>query len=456
MSGRLKSSDASAPAKVKAGGLLVALAPWPILVEVVERHQGPWTLWGPVPAAVRAHFESRQVGILPDTLLDPMHHHPLPDGIRRPWDRVVVPKLGQVGSSRWPPIRHLLQLDAPLFVASGSGLTPIERDAVPHQDPFTWALDRLAEPPAKPDRGAGGVMCVTADLLGDVLLVLPAVGAFAAREAITMVVRDEYLGWVTILEDSAVSATGITMAPWRPPELRPVNVAVDLTPPDRRSPVTNALVHTTPAIERRTCVARQPEQSAGEMAADLLEVAPAWAAARRRPGGVGLLAACGSSAERHLPSEAWRALTAEVARRTGVRHWVIVGTPAGAQAESLAGALPSAQVAPFPMTPRALLELCDSAAVAVGISTGLTHLTALRGVPTVVVEHPKVTAGLYRVPVAHARYVRSARPWWRPDPSPDDIARALDSREDSYGFAPDEWNQVVGDIGDWLGRGVWI
>jgi len=447
----------SSPGQGQAGGLLVALAPWPILVEVVERHQGPWTLWGPVPAAVRAHFESRQVEILPDALPDPMHHHPLPDGIRRPWDRVVIPKLGQLGSSRWPPIRHLLQLDAPLFVAAGGGLTPIDRSTVPRQDPFTWALDRLTEPPANAERGARGVMCVTADLLGDVLLVLPAVGTLASREAITMVVRDEYLDWVTtILDDRRVSATGITMAPWRPPELRPVNVAVDLTPPDRRSPVTHALVHSTPAAERRTCRVRSPEQSVGEMTAHLLEVAPAWPAARSRPDGVGLLAPSGSSTERNLPPEAWRALTVEVARRTGVRQWVVVGTPAGPDAESLAAALPSAQVAPFPLTLRALLELCDNAAVAVGISTGLTHLTALRGIPTVVVEHPKVAVGLYRVPVAHARYVRAARPWWRPDPTPEDVARALESREGSYGFAAGEWTQVVGDIGDWFEHGAWL
>jgi len=437
-----------------AGGLLLALAPWPVLLKVVGQYPGPWTLWGTVPDAVRRHLEFLEVEVLADDLPNPLHHHTLPDSVRRSWAQVIVPALSHPLPSRWPVIRRLMQLDSPIFVTSGDGLTPVEPHMVPLQDPFTWAIDRLSEPPAQPEPGAQDVACITADMLGDVLLTLPAIGTFAAaRTHVTMVVRDEYTNWVTtILNDAPISVTGIGMVPWRKPQLSPSRVAVDLTPPDQSSPLTPALVRETPAADRRRCTSRLPFQGLSEMVGDVLHVAPAWPSVRRRSGGIGLIAASGSSAERDLSPSAWRALTTEAAKRTGVSRWVVVGTPAGHRADALASALPSAVVAPFPLTPAAVLEICDSAALAVGVSTALTHLTALRGIPTVVLEHPETAVGVFRLPFPHVRYIRSEQPWWQPEPSPEDIARALAPQPDSYGFAPDEWSNAISDMGDWLAR----
>jgi len=96
-----------------------------------------------------------------------------------------------------------------------------------------------------------------------------------------------------------------------------------------------------------------------------------------------------------------------------------------------------------PQPPGTMLSLCRNACAVVGVSTAITHLGALSGTPTLVVEHPTTAPLLYRLPVPSVRYIRPEHPWWCDDPAGSDLDLAFGEPLDSYGFLPGEWGRQL-------------
>ena len=421
--------------------LLLALAPWPVLVRIVTSNAGPWCLWGSVPDAVAVKLADVGVVFLADPLPAPFHRHEIPavvSGTR--WARVVVPALGHPLPTRWPVLRHLAaSLTAPLFVSTNGALSRVEHGSIPAADAYTWALDRVLEPAAEPGAAfpSDTTVAVRADLLGDVVLACPALDAFSRVRPTTVVTRTEWVPWLEALAAPRHLRTlGISIDPWHRPSLPPCERVVDMSPAESRSPLTRAIARSVPAVERFEITADQSGASLSIRLACALGVVVECTAARSGSG-PGLLLPGASSWERALPTRDWANLVRSASAAFDIRHWTVAGLPAAA-----AEAFPGMRLAPHPLSPTQFLEFVRQAPLVIGTSSGLAHVAAVAGARTIVVEHPTTVSGLYRVPSAHAQYLRSAAPWWSDSPSPSAVEQAFGAA-DTYGFGPDELQSLV-------------
>ena len=423
--------------------LLLALAPWPTLLSIIRERPAKWVVWGDLPPLVARRFASIGVEIRDDKLPKPFHLSRLPAWTHRNWQGIVVPAMGKPLPSRWPIIRHLSQLSSPLFVASHGRISQAPRE-IPSVDAFSWAFDRLERPP---DLHSGPSQdtfaCVRADLLGDVLLSLPTLLSLAEFHRVHLIVRSEWLDWLHLLPLPAdVQSTGIVLEPWIPPSFSPVKTAVDLSPPDWPSPLTPAISRSIPAERHHQISRRRPDDGLAAMIGAEFGLQPKWPKISDRCSDIGLIVPGGSSGERSLPISYWKSGTHRIAAALGIKEWVILDGGDG-QGAAIAAALPNSRAWSYPQAPSSILSLCRSACFVFGVSTGITHLAALTGTPTIVVEHPTTVPWLYRVPVPFVKYVRPEKSWWCDDPAELDLDRAFSFPQDSYGFFPGEWELLM-------------
>lgn len=431
----------------KTMNLLLATAPWPVLVRIVTTRPGPWTVWGEVPAAVTDFLDSAGHTVLPVAMPSPLHHHELPGEIAStPWRSIVVPSLGHPLPTRWPIVRHLSALERTVIVSDGSSWQWIHHEDIPSTDAFTWAIDRLAGPPADPPASVEtDLLCVRADLLGDVLLAWPAVEAAARERRVTLLTRDYVAPWMAALAGHGIEVRGMSADEWTgEPRLPAADEAADLSAPDSTWPLTPALVHAAAVRRRHRLDARRASLTLGEMLAGMLGVDLPPAGEPRATGDrrMGILCPSGSTPERDLDASTWGRLARLAGDALGIDRWTVVGTPRD-RAAAIAAAVPNASYAGLTLAPAGMLALIDAAAVALGVSTALSHLAALRRVPTIVIEHPTRVPFVSQVPGSTACYLRPSSPWWRPHPDATDIARATAAPGDSYGFVDDELTQAV-------------
>lgn len=426
--------------------LLLATAPWPVLVRIVATRPGPWTIWGSVPAAVEQSFASDGHQLLALPLPRPLHHHALPREVAsEPWRTIVVPAMGHLLPTRWPLVRHLASTERPIVVSDGDSWEWIHHADIPPTDAYTWALDRLnepsPEPPSAPDRE---LVCVRADFLGDVVLTLPALEAVARQRPVTVLVRDHVAAWVTGASSAKLDVRPLEIDGWQgPPVLPSAGEVADLSRPRSTWPLSAALSHAT-AAQRRVAVAHAPEVTPSESLAETFGVTLSFTVAPGPTTPLGVLCPCGSTTERDMSPEAWQRVTRIAGERLGVTEWVVVGAPAPAAA-AIAALVPNCRPAPFAMPPREFLTLVRGARSLVGVSSAFSHLAALQGIETLVIEHPHLRPDADRLPIETAAYVRPSSPWWRPLPASIDVARSTESWSDSYGFGPDELETSVED-----------
>ncbi len=418
--------------------LLLGIAPWPTLLSIVRSHPRLWVIWGSLSPIVAQRFESLGIEVCADPLPMPFHKGKVPRWVRRSWRGIVVPALGRPLPSRWPVLRRLAHLSSPLFVASHGSIANAPHP-IPSVDAFTWALDRLEYPPAT-SSGSGDTIltCVRADLLGDVLLSVPALACLGAMQPLRLIVRQEWLEWVRLLLPPETRVRGVFIEPWAEPAFESTTTALDLSPPGWRSPLTPAIARSIPAKIHRTLTKRHAQDGLSAMIASEFDVEVSWPEPSVRSSDIGVIIPGGSSDERLLPLLYWNDAARRISEAMGIGRWVVLDS-GGRQAAAIAAALPNASAYPFPQPPQRILSLCKQASVMLGVSTAITHLGSLTGTPTLVVEHPSTVPWLYRSPVPFVRYIRPERPWWRDDPTESDLDRALDEPSESYGFLPDEW-----------------
>lgn len=429
--------------------LLVATAPWPILVRIVSTRPGPWAVWGAVPAAVLDFLASEGHRVLASPLPRPMHRYPLPDEVTSTtWQTVVVPALGHPLPTRWPIVRRLAELGAPVIVSDGASWQWVHLNDIPAEDAYTWALDRLCEPAAAPPASPDvDLMCVRADFLSDLLLAWPAIGAAARRRRTTLVTSDRLAPWARAVADGSLDIRALPVDEWAGgPVLPSAADVLDVSKPGSTSPLTPALAHAASAVRRLRVADRRTSLTMGEMVAEALDVRLPTSGheLKRTESRTGLLCPSGSSAERDLEPATWATLAKIAGAALGVDRWTIVGVPRD-RAQALAQTIPNASIAPFPAQPIEVVALMDSAHAVLSVSSALAHLAAIRHVPTIVVEHPSKAPFVNQVPGAHVHYVRPSSPWWRAQPDAIDIARATVGRGDSYGFWPEELTAGVED-----------
>jgi hypothetical protein len=418
--------------------LLPVLAPWPTLLSLVYRRPHRWVIWGELPPQVARRFESLGVEVNETPLPRPFHRGEWPRWIRRAWRGIVVPALGAPLPSRWPVLRRLAELPCPLFVASHGTIARAPR-VIPPVDVFTWAIDRLGLPPEMTAGARGEAWtAVRADLLGDVLLSLPAIAGLSERYPVRLVVRQEWVEWMQLLAGANVHVHGLTLQPWVPPALEPSATVLDMSPPGWASPLTPALARAVPASTHRRIQARGEREGLSAMIASELGLEAVWPSQPARHSDVGLIVPGGSSGERRLPLHFWIEAAQRVAAARGVRRWIVcvMNEKDGA---ALAAALPNGQLLAGRQRARHMIDLCRGASVVLAVSTAIAHLAALTGTAAITIEHPTTIPWLYRAPQPFMRYLRSEHPWWSDDPTESDLDRAFAIPEDSYGFLPDEW-----------------
>src|SRR5262249_31038910 len=151
----------------------------------------------------------------------------------------VVPALGNPLPTRWPVVRRAATTGAPVYVARHGQMT--RAPEIPLTDAFTSVLDsadELAELAAPPTPSSVDFACVRDDLLGDLLLALPALTELAASGSVRLIVREEWSDWMKQLLPAGCEVQGLRLAPWDPPEFQSAETSVDLSPPGWRSPLT--------------------------------------------------------------------------------------------------------------------------------------------------------------------------------------------------------------------------
>lgn len=418
--------------------LLPVLAPWPTLLSLVHRRPHEWVIWGELPPQVARWFGSLGVEVNGTPVPRPFHRGELPRWIRRSWRGIVVPALGAPLPSRWPVLRRLAELSCPLFVASHGTIARAPR-TIPPADAFTWAIDRLGHPPEMTADARGEAWtAVRADLLGDLMLSLPAIASLSERYPVRLVVRQEWMEWMELLAGANVRVHGLALENWVPPALEPSAAVLDMSPPGWSSPLTPALARAVPAGTHRRIHARGDRDGLSAMIACELGLEVFWPSQSARPSDVGLIVPGGSSGERRLPLHFWIEATQRVAAVRGVRRWIVcvLNEDDGA---TLAAALPNAQLLSGRQSAQHMIGLCRGASVVLAVSTAFAHLAALTGTAAITIEHPTTIPWLYRVPQPFMRYLRPEHPWWSDDPTESDLERAFAVPEDSYGFLPDEW-----------------
>jgi len=417
--------------------VLLDLAPWPTLLSLVRHAPRDWIVWGTLPRAVGVRLAAIGVEIRDQPLPQPFHQAELPEWIRKPHRGIVVPALGNPLPTRWPVVRRLATMDTPVFVARHGRIERVPE--IPSSDAFTWALDHGGELAAAAPASSVDFACVRADLLGDVLLAVPALTALAATGSMRLIVREEWTGWMKHVLPAGCRVQGLGLAPWALPVFEPAATSVDLSPPGWRSPLTPAIARTIPAA---THTRLGPGGSLSDMLAATLGLDVRWPARKQERGTHGVLVPTGSSLERLLPAERWTYAVERASSVMRIASWTILD-PDGTSDPTLARVIPHASVLTGWQPPAALIDMIRSAAVVVGVSTALTHLAALTGTPALVVEHPTTVPAMYRAPVEFVRYLRSSRPWWRDDPSDDDVERAMAQPDDTYGFVTGEWRYAI-------------
>jgi hypothetical protein len=424
--------------------LLLALAPWPVLLRILHRNKGCWQVWGSVPGVVSEYLRERGVTVLDDSLPRPLHRHTLPDSIsHQRWSRIIIPALGHPIPTRWPVIRHMATLGARLFVSSDGELHEIPQDRIPQSDPYTWALDRLFGPTSVVSGPVvDETVTIRADLLGDIVLAIPALAALAQRRPTRVVTREVWVPWLRALMcHSPIGVTGLRMDPWHEPVLPACTEVVDMSPADNSSPLTPALVHATAASRRVKLDAPVPGVGLAQMLAEKLDVDIDWPPVSMTEGSLGLLLPSGSSWERSLPPESWLEIRDLATAEFGVTQWMIAGVP-DHDPMIAGGRLRGMSLAPYPLDPTEFIHLARQARIVIGVSSGLSHAASISGTPTLVIEHPTTIAGLYRIPSAHARYIRPSQPWWQSQPTDSDLLMAF-TQADSYGFRANELLESV-------------
>jgi len=420
--------------------VLLDLAPWPSLLSLVRHDPREWIVWGALPAPVLSAFERLGVEVRDEPLPRPFHRAPLPVLLADVARGVVVPALGHPLPSRWPIVRRLTAEGLPVFVARHGRVEAAP--PVPTNDAFAWALDRLEQPPVYSSSTAPEIACVRADLLGDLLLTVPALAAAAEWHPLRLYVRQEWVEWMMRLLPARCETRGLRLVPWDGSTFDPAALAIDLSPPGWTSPLTPAIARAIPARSHVRLSGSNPHAGLSELLASELDLTVGWPDRKTQRGSVGVLVPTGSSLERHLPAADWAGAVERVSAAVGVRDWLVLD-PDGMVDPGLRAALPGVRVLTGRQSPETLIDLMGGAAIVVGVSTALTHLAALTGTPAIVLEHPTTVPGLYRAPVNFVEYVRPARPWWRSDPTDDDVARALMEPSNSYGFQDGEWLRAI-------------
>ncbi|MFN2445678.1 MAG: hypothetical protein ABR606_08880 [Vicinamibacterales bacterium] len=421
--------------------LLLATAPWPVLLRIITTRRGPWTIWGHLPAAVVDFLHSEGHAALSAPLPRPFHHHALPDEVREgSWQAIVVPAPGHALPAQWNVVRHFAPLGHPVIVSDGASWQWIHHQEIPCVDAYTWAHDRLAAPPAAAREMADAdLVCVGADSLSDVLLAWPALAAAAGERRVTVIARESAAPWLAAMARGGIDVRGVAIEEWvGEPAWPAANDVIALSSLDATSPLTPAIAHALPARRRAPTSAPQTYLTTSEVLADLLgislDICPRGDASSDER--VGILCP-GSSPARELGAATWSELARIVGNAIGVTRWTILGATSD-RAAAIAASVPHASPSPFPSDPDEVLARIDTAVVVIGVSTALCHLAAVRTRPTIVVEHPMRPSLLAQVPGDHAHYVRPSSPWWRAQPDAIDVARATAARGDSYGFWPDE------------------
>jgi hypothetical protein len=324
---------------------------------------------------------------------------------------------------------------------------------IPSTDAFTSVLDtvdELAELAAPTAPSSVDFACVRADLLGDLLLALPALTALAASGSVRLIVREEWSDWMKGLLPAGCEVQGLRLAPWDPPGFQSAEISVDLSPPGWRSPLTPAIARAVPAkthirLTPRSAspIGRSLHSDGGlsEMVALALGLTVRWPQRKPGFGTHGVLVPTGSSLERLLPADYWTYAVKRVSHVMGVHSWTIID-PDNQCAPGLRQ-IPNAQFLVGRQEPLTLIDLVRNSAVVVGVSTALSHLAALTGTPALVVEHPTTVPEMYRAPVPFVQYIRPAKPWWCDNPSNDDVDRAMAEPNNTYGFVGGEWSDAI-------------
>jgi len=427
---------------MKGRRLLLGLAPWPTLLSFIRRRPRSWVVWGDLPRVVARRFASLGVEIRAGMLPKPFHRGEIPEWACRSWRGIIVPALGKPLPSRLPVLRHLAQLSSPLFTASHGKISRAPRE-IPNADAFSWAFERLERPPEVISAPSVNTFsCVRVDLLGDVLLSLPALASLGSEHQLRIIVRNDWQEWMNLLLPSEIQITGMVLEPWISPTFESATTAVDLSPPGWGSPLTPALARSIPASAHRQITARRNHDGLAAMIGAEFGLDVKWPLRSARSSDVGLIVPGGSSSERSLPISYWEDGARRSSAAMGITKWVILDGCDG-QAGAIAAAIPNAHPLSYPQPPSSILSLCRSVCFVLGVSTGITHLAALTGTPALVIEHPTTAPWLYRAPVPFVRYLRPEHPWWCDDPTEHDLDRALESSNDSYGFLPGEWHRLV-------------
>jgi hypothetical protein len=417
--------------------VLLALAPWPTLLSLVRPAPHDWIVWGNLPPAVHSRFEAIGVEVRNEALPKPFHRAELPRWLRASHHGIVVPALGHPLPTRWPIVRHAATAGTPVYTASHGRM--MRAPEIPAMDAFTWALDRGSELAAPKAPAVSKFSCVRVDLLGDLLLALPALTALAAQGSIRLIIREEWKDWMRHLLPAGCEVQGLRLTPWAPPCFEPADISVDLSPPGWRSVLTPAISREIPA---KTHVRLLHGKNLSEMIALALGLEVHWPGCKPVSGTYGVLVPSGSSLERILPDDYWTYAIRRMSQVMGIHDWTILD-PENQLSPGLLRSVPHAQLLLGRKEPHSLIDLVRGAAVVVGVSTALTHLAALTGTPALVVEHPTTVSEMYRAPVPFVHYIRPAKPWWCDNPSEDDIDRAMDETESTYGFIRGEWRDAV-------------
>ncbi len=416
--------------------LLLNLAPWPTLLSLVRQEPQKWVVWGKLPRNVHAGFSELGVEVVDETLPKPFHGSELPAWIRKFGKGIVVPSLGQPLPTRWPIIRHIASMSMPVF-AAGHGRIALIQD-IPPTDAFTWSLEAGAETAITQSAPHTDYSCVRADLLGDLLLTIPAIRAISRLGSTRLIIRQEWMPWMhELLPHCDIS--GLQLVPWSNPCWEPAKTVVDLSPPDWASPLTPAIARAIPAREHIRTV---PGRGLSEMVALSIGLQVVWPEQGCRKSGYGVFIPSGSSLERMLPAAYWRHALRHLSEVLNIESWIGID-PDKQIAHEKWPEIPEVRWVKGYREPSFLIGLIAEAGIVAGVSTALTHLAALCGTAALVVEHPTTVPGMYRAPVPYIEYVRPATPWWRDEPSEEDFERAIREQPDTYGFVGDEWYRTV-------------
>jgi len=417
--------------------ILLNLAPWPTLLSLVRSEPCNWSVWGSLPASVCSRFRKLGIEVRDEALPRPFHRAELPEWVRSSCRGIVVPALGQPLPTRWPIVRRVSSIQEPVYVARHGEIMPVAQ--IPRTDAFTWALDAGNETSKPESKPSVNFACVRADLLGDLLLTIPALHALAERGSIRLFIREEWTGWMKALFPDEFEVQGLHLAPWGATSFDSAETSIDLSPPDWPSPLTPAIARAIPANKH---IRLKGNGSLSEIVALSLGLQVNWPDRKPDTGGYGVFIPTGSSLERMLPDDYWRYAIQCVSKAMNVRSWKILDPDDRYRVESMGGISAFERLTGY-QEPSELIELVRGAAILVGVSTALTHLAVLTGTPALVVEHPTTLSRVYRAPVPFIRYIRPSSPWWCDNPSDEDVDRAMTEPANTYGFLPGEWHSAI-------------